>query len=248
MTSGLMFAYSIFLCWNGLSSQPPENQRAFDESEVSQRYLKVVSFLITVGSALVTTVRTGTQVSQAQVSGDQSSPFRADFLHGVSALLRLCLSGFMLLPCPFAPPPLTVFGATAGLCTRVLQRLYDVHRVVAKERLEPGPVRHQPGLDLHVDQARVRVRFLHPNTLTHVSILGNPYSILKSPLIGLLWQQFVRSTIGNRNPLIREPGRMRRRLRVANPNHWQVGSRVSLRMDAVRAASLPGQGLWRLAL
>jgi len=36
-----MFAYTIFLCWNALSSQPPQTQRESDDGQASQRYLKV---------------------------------------------------------------------------------------------------------------------------------------------------------------------------------------------------------------
>jgi hypothetical protein len=41
MTSGVMFAYTIFLCWNALSSQPPQTQRESDDGQVSAQYLKV---------------------------------------------------------------------------------------------------------------------------------------------------------------------------------------------------------------
>lgn len=112
MTSGIMFAYTIFLCWNALSSQPPQTQRESDDGQASQRYLKIVSFCITMASALVTTVRTGHTVSQVE-SGGHDSPFRVDYIHGVF-LLATCNICMMLTGWSFQDSSQSKFDVNSG--------------------------------------------------------------------------------------------------------------------------------------
>eukprot|EP00238_Polyblepharides_amylifera_P010540 CAMPEP_0196576496 /NCGR_PEP_ID=MMETSP1081-20130531/5732_1 /TAXON_ID=36882 /ORGANISM="Pyramimonas amylifera, Strain CCMP720" /LENGTH=333 /DNA_ID=CAMNT_0041895111 /DNA_START=241 /DNA_END=1240 /DNA_ORIENTATION=+ len=94
LTSGLIFGYSVFLCWSALLSLPPKAHCAFsnegggeggDENNVQA--IKVVGFMLALGAALVATVRTAEDGAEGVYSVESSTTaYRADLLHLTFAL------------------------------------------------------------------------------------------------------------------------------------------------------------------
>jgi len=104
-TSSAIFAYSVYLTWSAIMSQPPgDSCNTLQRQEGETGWTTIVGFVITMLSVVVTTVRAGERSKTFAISVDESSdsdqdlPYRPDFFHLIfmlaSMMVAMILTGW----------------------------------------------------------------------------------------------------------------------------------------------------------
>eukprot|EP00963_Diacronema_lutheri_P006701 scaffold587_cov339-Pavlova_lutheri.AAC.25 len=104
-TSAAIFAYSVYLTWSSIMSQPPGSDcNTLQRQEGETGWTTIAGFVITMLSVIITTVRAGERSKTFAISveegmdSDQGLPYRPDFFHMIfmlaSMMVAMILTGW----------------------------------------------------------------------------------------------------------------------------------------------------------